>query len=1354
MDATFKEEIPPNPRSKANVFEIITYRWILKFIKKALNKELDFNDLYNVLDGDSSELLGNKLQKFWDDELIYAKNNKRKPCLVKTLFKMFGSNFMFSSTYLTVFQIILSIGISTMVGLIVNHFETNTYFDQNPVGVYLAIGLVSLLLIRAIIYNIVSMSNAHLSMQMRVATCDLIYNKTLRLKINSLDPTTTGHIINLMSNDVNRFDVSLMYLPFLWIGPLETFVTIYFLWQEVGVSSVIGVMTLLIFIPLQIWLASITSNIRLKIAEKTDKRVHLMNEIISGLQTIKMYTWEPFFDNLTKQLRKNEMTKIIEASYIKRILTSFFLFNTRIALFVNIFAYVLLGNYITASKVFVITSYYNILRSSLTLLFPPGVNLASELLVSIQRIEHFLLREEKDKQSKTKNGFEKSNNHSSVLNDNDINRNDTEQLNNFGIVISNATAKWSDSQIENTLDNINLIIRPGRLAAIIGPVGAGKSSLIQAILQELPLSEGNISVHGIVSYASQEPWLFAGSIRQNILFGSTMDKERYKRVIQVCALKTDLEQLTYGDKTIVGERGVSLSGGQRARVNLARAIYKQADIYLLDDPLSAVDIRVGKHLYEKCIKNFLKEKTCLLVTHQTQYLTNVDQIVLMENAKVVTEGSYHKLQTSGLDFTKLFKPSTEIEVLPDNEHKMDKSYNNNIAHPTSYIRQESILSVSSSIDENKFNDTITEPVEIAETRSSGNTSFNVYFSYILAGGHVCKAICLIFVCCLTQVLASGGDYWITYWVNLEEHIFSTTKPLTPISNGTSTTVDPSVELIPWIVSRKTCVIVFAAITFSIILATLAESILLVSVCTTASTSLHNQMFNAITRSTINFLNTNSSGRILNRFSKDIGLIDEILPNILVDVIQIGLMVIGMYVVVGIVNPYLIIPTIILVIVFFKMRNIYMTSTRSIKRLEGVTRSPIYTHVNASIQGLTTIRSFRLEQILCKEFAIHQNLHSSAWYLFIALNRAFGFWLDLICILFISTVTFFFIFIDNDNYGGNVGLAITQAIGLTSLFQWVVRQSAELENQMTSVERVLEYTNIPQESPLESAPDKKPSKIWPREGQITFKQFYLRYDPDAPFVLNALNFNIAPAEKIGIVGRTGAGKSSLISALFRLAFNEGQIFIDDIEIHELGLHDLRSKISIIPQEPVLFSGTMRNNLDPFNEYPDHVLWNALEEVELKNVVEDLSDGLNSKISEGGSNFSVGQRQLVCLARAIIRNNKILVLDEATANVDAQTDSLIQNTIRNKFRECTVLTIAHRLNTVMDSDKILVMNAGTVVEFDHPYILLKNKDGYFYKMIEQTGKNNAQSLKNLAYESYSKGVMPNEQKRLSSVNEDED
>lgn len=314
---------------------------------------------------------------------------------------------------------------------------------------------------------------------------------------------------------------------------------------------------------------------------------------------------------------------------------------------------------------------------------------------------------------------------------------------------------------------------------------------------------------------------------------------------------------------------------------------------------------------------------------------------------------------------------------------------------------------------------------------------------------------------------------------------------------------------------------------------------------------------------------------------------------------------------------------------------------------------------------------------------------------------------------------------SETYGGNVGLAITQSIGLTGMFQWGMRQSAELENQMTSVERVLEYTSVPHEPELESAPGKKPPPEWPEKGEVKFVDLYLKYTPEDPPVLKNLNFVIKPKEKVGIVGRTGAGKSSLIAALFRLTNIDGQVIIDGRNTKELGLHDLRSKISIIPQEPVLFSGTMRKNLDPFDEYSDEVLWKALEDVELKEAVSDLTAGLNSKMSEGGSNFSVGQRQLVCLARAIIRQNKILILDEATANVDPQTDALIQTTIRKKFSECTVLTIAHRLHTIMDSDKVLVMDAGQMVEFDHPHVLLQNKK-VLYGMVLQTGKAMSEAL----------------------------
>lgn len=389
-----------------------------------------------------------------------------------------------------------------------------------------------------------------------------------------------------------------------------------------------------------------------------------------------------------------------------------------------------------------------------------------------------------------------------------------------------------------------------------------------------------------------------------------------------------------------------------------------------------------------------------------------------------------------------------------------------------------------------------------------------------------------------------------------------------------------------------------------------------------------------------------------------------------------------------------------------------------------------------MNGLTTIRSFGAQQILIKEFDKIQDLHSSAFYLFISTSRAFGFWLDLFCVIYIAVVTAsFFVFGDD---GGNVGLAITQAMAMTGMVQWGMRQSAELENTMTAVERVVEYETVDPEDELEALPPNKPPKAWPEHGAISFDKLSLRYfpDPTSELVLKDLDFDILPSEKIGIVGRTGAGKSSLINALFRLSYNEGSIIIDQRDTESMGLHDLRSKISIIPQEPVLFSGTMRYNLDPFDEYSDEKLWAALEEVKLKDSISDMPAGLQSKISEGGGNFSVGQRQLVCLARAILRENKILVMDEATANVDPQTDGLIQTTIRTKFANCTILTIAHRLHTVMDCDKVLVMDAGRLVEYGEPYELLNELSGNktFYSMVKQTGRTTFETLARVAKEAH--------------------
>nr|CAD7444730.1 unnamed protein product [Timema bartmani] len=622
---------------------------------------------------------------------------------------------------------------------------------------------------------------------------------------------------------------------------------------------------------------------------------------------------------------------------------------------------------------------------------------------------------------------------------------------------------------------------------------------------------------------------------------------------------------------------------------------------------------------------------------------------------------------------------------------------------------------------------------------------------------------MFFTNTMTQSLASSSGYWLAYWAQIESARNTTPPEPTPfssadgsVSTDTGNATGPVHSATHSLLTRDTCSEIYAGLTLVTLAVILTRSFVFFSVCMRASTKLHNAMFSGVIRSVMSFFTVNPSGQILNRFSKDMGQIDEQLPLILLDCLQIGFNLVGVIVLVVIVNYWILLPTLIMFVTFYLLRRIYVSTSRNVQRLEGITRSPVFSHLNASLQGLTTIRAFEAQEILKQEFDTHQDLHSSAFYLSMVSGRAFGMWMDIVCLLFLACVTLSFLVLETvhpteirtsisqssaielnttsalanyateaDVYDGDVGLAITQSIGLVGILQWGICQSAELENQMTSVERVLEFSNLPSEPPLQSEPGKSPPEDWPSQGSITFNKVYLSYNAMETAVLKNLNFNILPSEKVGIVGRTGAGKSSLISALFRTADIEGHILIDGVNICDIGLHDLRGHISIIPQEPVLFSGTLKQNLDPFDEFSEDVLRKTLDEVELKEIHQGPSS-IHAPVSEGGSNFSVGQRQLVCLARALLRKNKILVLDEATANVDPQTDELIQNTLRRKFSDCTVLTIAHRLSSIMHSDRIIVMDAGTLAEFDHPYVLLRNVDGVFHSMVQNMGKQMADEM----------------------------
>ncbi|XP_044730120.1 ATP-binding cassette sub-family C member 4-like isoform X2 [Chrysoperla carnea] len=1315
----------PNPVVKANILSKLFFLWQIPLFWKGLKKDLDVEDIYNAKKSDLSETLGDSLERNWNNELKKAKLQNRKPKFIKALNATFWKSFTFWGFAIFIQANILKILVPIYLADLLRYFNSS---DIDKDEAYLtATKLLLAQFANALFFAYFNQQMNFMGMQIRVACCSLMYRKMLRLSHTSLGQTSIGNIINLMSNDVSRFDQTLMYLHYIWIMPIQAVTLSYFMYNTCGLAAFAGVAVITAqAVPLQGYLSKKTAQLRGPIAQRTDERVRLMNEIISGIQVIKMYAWEKPFELLVQQARKAEIDLLLITSYVRGFSVALMVYTERLSLYVTVVAFVLLGNDLTGDVVFSLAQFFNILQLYMAIFFPMALSFGGEALISVKRIQEFLLQEENTniKYIQSPNDYTDNEKIDSV-NMKSVKESIDEKLG--GVNLKNVNASWVDSQIAPTLSDITFQLKPGQLCAIIGPVGSGKSSILQLLLKELSVNRGTLDIHGKISFCSQEPWLFQGSVRNNILFGLPFDKIRYRSVVDVCALLRDFEQFPHDDKTLVGDHGTSLSGGQRARVNLARAVYRKADIYLFDDPLSAVDTHVGKHLFENCIKKYLKNKTRFLVTHQLQYIETADLIIVLNNGRIEKMGTWSEISkdSSILEEIKMSNPENErAEEAKEEERK----------------RLYSVASVTSTIHEEED-----EPQETQELMEKGSVGGSVFWRYLRARGSLCFFIYLIILLLISQIASNCSDFLVTYWTNNEnirrryfELSGENTTSSTPINITTvinSTIVANDTLLSKYadyvIIQQEYSIYIYSiCIALSVFFLTYSR-LAFFKLCMNNSIGLHDTMFNNILQSTMRFFDTNPTGRILNRFSKDMGSVDELLPRVLLDAIQIFLVMAGILFMVGIVNPIMILAMVVMGILFYAVRYVYTNTAQDLKRIEGITRSPVFSHVSASLDGITTIRSCGAQRLLAKEFDIQQDVHTGAWYLTIATGTAFGFWLDCVSIAFLAAVIFSFILMDDGTtFSGNAGLAISQSLILTGMLQYGMRQTAEVMNNLTSVERILQYTKLEKEGPFESEPGKKPVAAWPQDGKLEFKHTYLSYVPTEEPVLKDLNFEIKAGDKVGIVGRTGAGKSSLVQAIFRLAPIEGEIEIDNIATKSVGLTDLRSRISIIPQTPVLFSATLRDNLDPFNKSDDASLWQALEEVELK----DLGESLDYKVNEGGSNFSAGQRQLLCLARAIVRNNKILVLDEATANVDPNTDSLIQTTIRKKFVDCTVLTIAHRLNTIMDSDKVIVMEAGRMVEYDHPHILLQQNNGYFTKMVAETGRSMEMHLRQAAKEAY--------------------
>ncbi|KAJ3368818.1 Multidrug resistance-associated protein 1 [Allomyces arbusculus] len=1302
MVATDTSTSNETPENTATFLSKITFFWVTDLLLRGRKAAIEFSDLWDLPWALRSRRSGDLLQDAWTRECAKHPQN---PSFTRALLAVFGPRLLFNT-----FLAFLEAGLSLVTPLFVQYFVNLVLArgtpDERPKaeGVTIAI----MFFVIGLVSSLITGQQQHIAFmevtRCRVAIQDVVYRKALTIPSHSR--SSTGEIVNHSQVDADNVAMTLLHVLDLLPAPLILSVALFMLYQQVGWSMVMTIVLMLAAVPVLSICASRMMDLRTASLAQTDGRIKAITEALNGIKTLKLYGWTKYLRNRILGFRDQELALLRRVYNILSVQVGVSLILPSISTFAvfSVYAAVSPPNTLTAGRVFVALSLFRLIEHPVQGLVW-GWSPLVEAYASVHRIGRFL-------QTKQLDQF--------VERTNDV-------ADPIAISIDRSEFLFVDGKPVLTIDA--LAIPRGSLTAVVGKVGSGKTALLSAMLGEIYKAPngGKVVVNGRVAYVSQSAWIMNGTVRDNILFGCDLDKDKYRAVLRACALDKDLQVLSHGDRTQIGEKGINLSGGQKARITCARALYADAEIILMDDPLSAVDAHVDRHMFNAWFHpqhGLLRGKTVVLVTHAVHHLVDVDHILAIKDGKIHEQGTYAELMaangtvaeivneymakrespsssSSSSDADEAWSEMPLASAVPGGHRKSfeidDRLEVEDVARKL-LRKSQSRTSMgdigrnfaladgdvtSAKLDQDEGDD------DLKEANVSGKVTWSVYMTYFRHCG-------LPFVAAyvLMTFIGNALGFVVTLWLG---------------AWGTASSAGNGGDVAYWLSGYAG--IVFAGSAISVF----TFYFFFVFVAIRASRTTMVELVDRIFRAPLSFFDVTPSGRVLNRMSRDQSNVDNEVPLAFDQCVFLSFQLLGTVITIMTATPWIILLVVPIAGIFYVVQQLYLSTSREVQRIYLVHGSPVYQHFTESLDGLGVIRAYGhaarfesdAEQKLDNASKSYYSVMSTSRWLFVQLQLLGNLIIGTIGLLAVLTPT---------TGTAVIGASLQYSLDITSVISDLLRTAARLENVLVSVERIKEYSEVPTEAAEETPFDLDQS--WPAKGAIEFKDYTTSYRPGLDPVLKHVNLSIKAGERVGIVGRTGAGKSSLTLALFRaIEATGGSILVDGEDLSTIGLDDVRSRLTILPQDPILFDAKVRDNLDPSGTKDDAALWHALEGAGLAGYVRQQDDALDAMLT--ASSLSVGQAQLLCLARAILRKTKVLVLDEATASIDHQTDEIVQKTIRREFAGCTVLTIAHRIATILDYDKVCVLDQGEVTEFDKPEALLSKADSIFYSLAKESG-----------------------------------